>query len=123
MSALRQPLAIAGQTFAAYQIIEQPAECEFAELTNQLPASTVYRPSLPEFSLATEDYCDDISEEFEPIDEPLANWLEVQADGYEGWNGPRSAWLAKRLRAAAKFAKFRNINDVHELETQLDFRF
>lgn len=122
MSALRQPLAIAGQSFAAYQIVEQPAECEFAALTDSLP-SVMTRKPLPEFSLVESDYCDDISEEFEPIDEPLCNWLEVQADGYAGWNGPRSAWLAKRLRAMARMARFRNINDVKELETQLDFRF
>lgn len=122
MSALRQLPIIAGQTFAAYSIIEQPAECEFAALTDSLP-SVMTRKPLPEFSLATEDYCDDTSEEFEPIDEPLADWLEVQADGYKSWVGPRSAWLAKRLRAAARFARFRNINDVRELETQLDFRF
>lgn len=122
MSALRQPLIIACQTFAAYQIIEQPTECEFAALVDPLPSVMTQNP-LPEFSLAKEDYSDDLAEEFEPIDEPLADWLEVQADGYEAWHGKRSSWLSKRLRAAAKFARFRQINDVRELEKQLDFRF
>jgi len=122
MSALRQLPIIAGQTHEAYRLMTLPAECEFAALTDPLP-SVMTRTPLPEFSLATEDYCDDISEEFEPIDEPLADWLEVQADGYKSWVGPRSAWLAKRLRAAAKFARFRQINDVRELEKQIDFRF
>lgn len=123
MSALRQLPIIAGQTHEAYKLMTLPAECEFAALTDPLPASTVYSPSLPEFSLATEDYCDDISEDFEPIDEPLADWLEVQADGYKSWAGTRSAWLAKRLKAMARMARFRNINDVRELEKQIDFRF
>jgi len=122
MSALRQLPIIAGQNHEAYKLMTMPAECEFAELIDPLP-SVMTRNPLPEFSLAKEDYSDDLAEEFEPIDEPLADWLEVQADGYEAWHGKRSSWLSKRLRAAAKFARFRQINDVRELEKQMDFRF
>lgn len=126
MSALRQVPIIHGQTFPAYKLVnapfEMPPECEFGQLIDSLPSVMTRKPS-SEYSPEPAEHSDELTEEFEPINEPLHLWLECQADGYEAWQGPRSKWLASRLRRAARFARFRSINDIRELEKQLDFQF